>query len=47
MDRAVTAVGLAAFLPQFAVFPVRYLDSDIAGAEPSHAAVDLWMHLCQ
>lgn len=30
VDSAITALGRAAFFPQFAVFPVKYLDSDLA-----------------
>ena len=30
MDSAVNVLGKAAFLPQFAVFPVKYLDADMA-----------------
>ena len=30
VDSLVNALGRAAFLPQFAVFPVEYLDADIA-----------------
>lgn len=30
MDRAVSALGRAGFFPQFAVFPVQYLDEDTA-----------------
>lgn len=30
VDAAVNAVGQAAFFPQFAVFPVKYLDTDLA-----------------
>lgn len=29
-DSAVQAIGRAAFFPQFALFPVKYLDSDMA-----------------
>ena len=29
-DSAVQTIGRAAFFPQFALFPVRYLDSDMA-----------------
>jgi hypothetical protein len=30
-DTIMSAVGRAVFFPQFAIFPVRYLDQDIAG----------------
>ena len=30
VDSVVNALGRAAFLPQFAVFPVKYLDADMA-----------------
>ncbi len=30
LDAAVQILGKAGFLPQFALFPVRYLDSDMA-----------------
>lgn len=30
MDSAINALGRAAFFPQFAVFPVDYLDADMA-----------------
>ena len=30
LDSAVQVLGKAGFLPQFAVFPVKYLDSDMA-----------------
>ncbi len=30
VDSAINALGRAAFFPQFAVFPVDYLDADIA-----------------
>jgi hypothetical protein len=32
-DQAITTLGRAAFFPQFARFPVLYLDQDIAGAQ--------------
>jgi hypothetical protein len=38
-DKTITALGKAAFFPQFAVFPVRYLDDDIAGANVSGCAL--------
>ena len=30
VDAAVNVIGRAAFFPQFAVFPVKYLDADLA-----------------
>ncbi len=30
VDTVVNSVGRLAFFPQFAVFPVKYLDSDLA-----------------
>lgn len=30
LDSMVQAIGRAAFFPQFALFPVRYLDRDLA-----------------
>ena len=30
VDTAINAIGRAAFFPRFAVFPVKYLDTDLA-----------------
>lgn len=42
----ISAIGRAAFFPQFAIFPVMYLDADVAGACACATAAALFGHCC-